>query len=506
MFTRRDVHLASIIGLGLVSVPGMSGSKQLSKDTFNAFREGAKNHPWLEIYRGIDQTSFPRTTAILEGSWPESFRGTLFRNGPAIQERLEHRYEHWFDGDGLIQKWYIDPSAGISHQAQTVATAKLLLEEEHGSHRVDAFGTHLGIEAVGSPDTLNTANTSVVYHADELYALWEGGSAYSLDDELLTTNGPKSFSIDSAGAPFSAHPRVDSTGTLWNFGVLSTANLLVLWEIKPNGKLNRATTIELDPISMPHDFIVTDTHLVILNFPFHYDRQLAGTHSFLQSHTWQSDQSTQAIVIDKNDLQTRFVVELDPQWVFHYSNGYRDKNRLVFQASQYENPNVMTEDFFEVMRGEQPQPGRHAPRLCQYEIDLITREAKQTELHSDLAGAEFPSVPRHLSSAYHSKLATLTKSSNPDSAQIFLPDTVSLVDLEKESWSSYSYPFGQIPEEHLLLSHGGEELVLGSALDWQKQTTSLNLFDANSLADGPIARATISRMMPVGFHGQFVSV
>ena len=52
-----------------------------------------------------------------------------------------------------------------------------------------------------------------------MLALWEGGSAYSIDAETLTTQGLKTWAPELKHMPFSAHPKIDPRGYMWNFGL-----------------------------------------------------------------------------------------------------------------------------------------------------------------------------------------------------------------------------------------------------------------------------------------------
>src|SRR5690606_19154699 len=38
----------------------------------------------------------------VEGPPPDALRGTMYGTGPGLFRLFEHRYRHWFDGDGLI--------------------------------------------------------------------------------------------------------------------------------------------------------------------------------------------------------------------------------------------------------------------------------------------------------------------------------------------------------------------------------------------------------------------
>ena len=101
---------------------------------------------------------------------------------------------------------------------------------------VTAFGTSMDHPApIGGPDSLNPANANAVEHAGRVLALWEGGSAYSLSPDDLTTQGPVAWRDDLRGVPLSAHPKIDAVGHLWNIG--SAGRHLVVWHIDAQGRL-----------------------------------------------------------------------------------------------------------------------------------------------------------------------------------------------------------------------------------------------------------------------------
>ncbi|MDE0508358.1 MAG: carotenoid oxygenase family protein, partial [Gammaproteobacteria bacterium] len=43
-----------------------------------------------------------------------------------------------------------------------------------------------------------------------------------------------------------------------------------------------------------------------------------------------------------------------------------------------------------------------------------------------------------------------------------------------------------------------------SAFDWSQGKQILNLFDAEAVADGPVATAELPYAIPLGLHGKFV--
>lgn len=193
-----------------------------------------------------------------------------------------------------------------------------------------------------SPDAVNAANISVLPHHGKLLALWEAGSAWEMDADNLDTKGIYAFSDNMRGVPFSAHPRVEADGTLWNFGYLSSASLLVLWHIDATGKLVKAGKVKVDPMTMPHDFVVTEKHIIVLLPPFHYETRAQG--AFIDQHQWNADQATRVVVISKQDFSVQKWLDLPAQWVFHFSNAWEDRSGTIrFQGVRYTSPDTYYE-------------------------------------------------------------------------------------------------------------------------------------------------------------------
>ena len=246
------------VGAGLMAFPMSALSRALSIDSADSyhhqFHRALQQRPWLGAYQSVKQHSYS-SQAKISGVWPADLRGTLYRNGPAQHEIGSFRYQHWFDGDGMLQAFRISDE-GVTHQAKMIATEKYIAESAAQRALYPTFGTvPPNPAAVTSPDAVNVGNISVLPHHGKLLALWEAGSAWEMDADNLDTKGIYAFSDNMRGVPFSAHPRVEADGTLWNFGYLSSASLLVLWHIDATGKLVKAGKVKVDPMTMSHDFV-----------------------------------------------------------------------------------------------------------------------------------------------------------------------------------------------------------------------------------------------------------
>jgi carotenoid cleavage dioxygenase-like enzyme len=50
---------------------------------------------------------------------------------------------------------------------------------------------------------------------DKIWALWENGSPMAMDAETLESEGFVTLKPDLKGMPFSAHPRIEADGRIW---------------------------------------------------------------------------------------------------------------------------------------------------------------------------------------------------------------------------------------------------------------------------------------------------
>ena len=438
----------------------------------------------------------------VRGRLPRDLVGTFYRNGPAHHERAGRRYRHWFDGDGMVQAFRLDGET-VDHLGRTVETAKLADEERAGRHLYLAFGTPAPEPiALRKPDQLNPANISVLHHAGELLALWEGGSAHRLDPATLATLERKIWRPDLDGVAFSAHPKVEPDGTLWNFGSEPSHGVLVLYRIDPAGGLREAATVAVEQLGMIHDFVVTRRHLVFVLPPLVYERERFGpSSSFLDVHVWRPELGTRVLVVAKDDFAERRWYELPAGFAFHFGNGWEeDDGGIRFDYCVAPDPTVMTETLRYVMRGEFRPPTAPA-RLAQ--VVLPARGAAAQTVFEPVA--EFPRVAPAVVARRHGQLYLLT--GGRDSVRL---TAVARFDAEHGFADRFDYGERFIAEEHVFVPRPGgtgetDGWLIGTALDLAAGVTVLSVFDAARLGEGPLAQATLPYPLPLGFHGTFAS-
>ena len=443
----------------------------------------------------------PLTT--LSGRLPPDLAGVLWRNGPAEHERFGHRYGHWFDGDGMVQAFTFT-GEGVSHRARILETRKRRRETAAGKRLLPAFAT-LAPETVPimAPDDMNAANTSVLAHGGRLMALWEGGSALEFDPETLAAGDFVAWRADLAGAPFSAHPKVEADGTCWNIGCVTFPRpMLLIYRIDPRGRLAAFNALPVDPLGMVHDYVVTRRHLALAIPPFvvEQERFAKGPISFLDAHAWRPELGTRVIVVDKETLAPVRRYALPAGFHFHHGNGWEEADGTIhLDLCQAADPMFAIHDLRAVMRGDWrfPSARPHYRRMA------LRRGGTATVEQVSAAAADFPRIDPRRTGLRHRALFALTGTRDGD----WPLSRIDRIDPDRGPVDGWPYPRHTIPEEHVFVPHGGTEgdgWLVGPFLDLARGAAGLSVFDARHLADGPLWQGILPYPLPLGLHGTFV--
>jgi carotenoid cleavage dioxygenase len=467
------------------------------------FARALAANPHLGGYQGIAPDALFDAEVAFEGTLPAGLEGTLYRNGPALHELGGLRYHHWFDGDGMVQAFRIG-GGRLVHRGRLVLTEKLAAEIRSGRRRRDAFGTTIAeSEPALAPDALNVANTSILAHADDVLALWEGGSAYRLAPGTLATLGPKVWRDDLKNLPFSAHPKVETNGELWNFGLDTRTSRLVLYRISPAGAVLAAAALSIPDMTMVHDFVVTSKHLLFLLPPmrFSLEKFQAGA-SFNESHEWLAGAALRVLVVEKSDLSAYRMFELPSGFVFHFGNAWEDGAGVIrFDYVRADDAHNLSVGFREIMRGAGTQ---FRPALAMHvSLELDKRRISQTPTPGSV---EFPRVDTRVVGERYRQLYHTVRLA-PAGGQLGF-DGIRRLDLDSGQTDTYRYGDRFLVEEHVFVAdrarpQEGAGWLIGTALDVDRGQTVLSVFDAMRLSAGPLAHARLPYALPLGLHGNF---
>jgi all-trans-8'-apo-beta-carotenal 15,15'-oxygenase len=498
MTDRRD-RLRQALNAALVGRAG--GSPAATDDGAVAFNRALAETPWLIGWAGRDRDAVVDDLTV-EGRMPPDLGGMFYRNGPARHEVGGLRYRHWFDGDGFVQAFRF-AHGRVSFRGRFVATAKRRAESAAGRALMPTFDTlPPGAAAMADPDAMNVANIHVLPLGDRLLALWEGGSAHDLDPDTLDTRGIHVWRPDLAGLPFSAHPKVEPDGTVWNFGLSLRDGRLWIYRIDPDGRLHSASAIDAGQRGMMHDFAVTRRHLLFLMPPFlAEDSRDPRPKAVLDRFGWHPDRPTLVLVVDKDDPTRRRRYELPPGFGFHFTNAWEEADGTIrFLFHMAADASVLTQALRRVMRGEVASFSPTRPLLA-----ALHPDGRADVIWPNAPFSEFPTVdPRVV--GLPTRHAYQVERTGTEIG--FRLNAVVRRDLAAGAEDRFDFGRDVLAEEHIVVPRPaataeGDGWLIGTVLDVARRRTAVTVFDALRLADGPVARAWLPFALPLGFHGRF---
>ena len=506
---RRELLAGLSAAAAALVLPGLAAAAPVATEGA-AFDAAVAGTPWLAPLKGVSDAGAAdgdlRCEAlVVSGRWPAELRGRFYRNGPAIFERAGQRYHHWFDGDGMVQQFTFGGGGRVSHVGRLVRTSKRLEERAAGRFLYPAFGTTIHSEAaLQGPDSMNAANTNAIEHAGRVLALWEGGSAYALDPKDLATTGPVTWKEGYEQIPFSAHPKVDAAGHLWNIGTF--ADKIVVWHIDPAGRLAGVqTTTSPYPNGMAHDVAVTDRYIVLPLPPVKMNyAAIAQGATPEQAFDFQQSEPLRILVMSKDDIAQRRIFELPAQMMFHVGNAYeRPDGSIALSYVGSRDDEFLVHGAVALVAGH--VIGDTGASMQSVVLDMNSGRASAEALPGIV---EFPRIdPRRIGRPARYVASTANWKRYPSRTGALFHG-VQLRDLATGNVDRYDYGEHTVVEEHIVVPKprgGGERdaWLVGTTFDAKRKVSVVNVIDARHVSDGPIAQATLPYWLPLGFHGNF---
>lgn len=504
---RRQLLKTLAAGTALTAVPlkGFAGqaitsSKDSLAVTKQLFDKALSSAPELIGFKGATKP-FNKTALTIEGNIPKDIQGCFYRNGAARHERAQQRYNHLFEGDGMIQAFHFE-EGNIYHQGQFVQTSKFKKEEQAGKFLYSGPDSQIqGALPVSSPDDINTANTNIISVDGKLWALWEAGSPVALSADTLQTHGVVNLGENSRfgnklkGLAFSAHPKIDPKGDIWNFG-FSPSGHIVLFHLNAKGVTQNVNMIKTNyKGAMLHDFLITHRHILIILPSLVLDRTKSG---FFGAINYDANLPMDVLVIDKDTLTLKRQYKVAPGFAFHYGNAWEEPNGTIhFDACLYRDANAL--HFMKnIMQGDQ-MAGVAPAKTTLYSL-FPDGKYKEEQLEGS---ADFPRI-------HPSKVGIRNQYlySTGSTEVEFWFDSVSRTNMGSGKVDKYVYGKDFVVEEHIPIATDENEdngYLMGTALHIPTKRTCLNIFHANDISQGPICRAWLPYHIPLGFHGNFVA-
>ena len=351
----------------------------------------------------------------------------------------------------------------------------------------------------GAPPSKNLANTAFAYHNKTLYALHEGSPPTIINLPSLDTVGPTDFEGKLSHA-FTAHPKVDQkTGEMMTYGYSFASQPFVTYSVvDKSGALVHSTPITISKPVFMHDFAVTATHTIFLDFPITLDitRAMSGGLAL----DFEPEHGSRIGVVPRygNDADVRWF-EVETGVVVHTANAWDEGDEVVLQASRSKNADIAGAGTSEGNILEENQG-----KLYEWRINLKTGEVKERTL-SDTP-CDFTRV-NDVYACYPTQYA-YAGVFNP--VRPFTFDGVMKYD--NQSGETTVYTYGE-------QRHGGEAVfapstnasaeddgyLISFVHDEAINQSECVILDARNIANGPVATLKMPFRVPYGFHAGWVS-
>ena len=470
-----------------------------------AFNQALTNNPELIGFANTPDNFSPKQLQ-LEGKIPADLQGIFYRNGPGKHERGDIRYQHLFEGDGMLQRFEI-ANGKVMHHGKFITTPKYTNEQSAEKFLYSGPDTKLAHSLpVSSSDMVNAANTNVIPVGDDLWALWEAGSPSVVDEKSLEFKQFESLGAGTKygkslkGLPFSAHPKISPNGEIWNFG-LSPSGHVVVYHLSAKGQVKNVGLINAQyKGGMLHDFLMTDKHLLLILPSLVTNPTTTG---YFRRTEFDEKLPMKVVVVSKQTLKMTKSFELPAGFAFHYGNAWEESDGTIhFDASLYPNVDVLHK-LSNVMQGQM----NHANAKSKTAFYTL-KPSGSYDMHMLDSNTEFPRVCNHLVGLKNQYLYHLSANQSSTKGHSLWSDTVSAIDTDSGKEQHYHFGHDYLVEEHVVVcpkKKEGTGYLIGTALHVPTKRTCLNVFSVENITSGPVARAWLPYHLPLGFHGNFKS-
>ncbi|MEU8124348.1 carotenoid oxygenase family protein [Spirillospora sp. NPDC049024] len=437
------------------------------------------------------------------GEIPRDLNGVYLRNGPNRQFEAPGRY-HMFDGDGMVHAVHFE-NGRARYRNRYVRTRAFQEESAAGralwtglmeNPKDNPFGnTHgLGIKDSG--------NTDVIFHRGRVLATWYlCGTPYGLDPLSLEALGAQDF-LGTFTGDMMAHNKVDEdTGELLWFDYGPDKSALRYGIIGAEGRQTHVTEVALPGPRLPHDMAVTANYTVLMDLPLVQDQQARAAGKY-------------RIFYDKS-LVSRFAVlprhgdgaadvrwfEAKPCYIYHVINAWEQGDEIVMDVCRVKNPQHQTT--FATPLSSMLAYMRLDAQLYRYRFDLATGRTHETALDDD--NIEFPSIDSRVMGRSHRYSYNMRLANEPT----LLFDGLVRFDSRTGAKQEHFFGPGRWGSEAPFAPRDGstgetDGYLVTFVNDESTGRAEVDVFDAEDITAGPVARVLLPHRVPSGFHACWV--
>ncbi|XP_031554607.1 uncharacterized protein LOC116291575 [Actinia tenebrosa] len=467
----------------------------------------------------------------IEGEIPKDLYGTLFRNGPGLNEVYGTKLKHPIDGDGMVcavtfqngRVHFKSKFVLTKHRQEETDKHSFLYPGQMGTMATGAVsGTVALLRSLmkGALPTIqfrNPSNTNSFYWGGKLLTCYETSMPYCLDPYTLETLGPDDLCGALKLKALAAHFRIDAENQLLvcislRPGFRHAKPCLAIYEFTPSWQLHQRQIHHIPGLNYAHDFLLLEDYYIFHMTPFVKStlpmvlKILAGWSSPGDHMRYYPDLPSRFVIIprktDKYDKEV-IMVDTDPCHIFHFGTAQKEGNSITFTAVCLGTNFDMTFDHKIWLSNASVSPGR----VYNFHIDLTSK--KCTRVLADHASVEFPNTHPYRHGVLGTRFNYLMANDRPGQ-NLPYRDIVKFDAKHKRRQVWYSY--GVIGEPVFVPRLGYDSSRTGDEDDGyvivqlyvpKRDVTEFCVLDAKDVGKGPLARLKLKHHIPYGFHGTF---
>lgn len=451
---------------------------------------------WTPLHEEVDTQAL---TVI--GTLPDDLAGTYIRNTENPVHQPIGRY-HPFDGDGMIHAISFD-AGRVRYRNRFVRTKGFLAEaaagralwaglaEDPARSERPGWGAHGALKDSSSTDVL-------VHNGAILSTFYQCGEGYLLDPGSLETLGTAGW-VPEHG--ISAHPKTDpQTGELLFFNYAKTHPLMQVGGVDAQGRRTWLIDVPLAGPRLPHDMAFTPQYAIVNDLPLFWDAQLLARNVHA-ARLHDGVPSRFALVPRGGLAQDIRWFEAAPTYVLHWINAFEDGDEVVLDGYFQDQP--MPPSLPDAPAGH----GRmmayldlHSmqTRMHRWRFNLRTGTTREEQLDPRII--EFGTIDQRWAGKRHRHV--WSASGEPG---WFLFNGLVHHDLASGQSETAAFGTGRFGSEapfapRLGSTREGDGYVLSFITDTIAGISECAVFDAEHIADGPVARVMLPHQISSGTH------
>lgn len=465
-------------------------------------------HPYRTGAWRPQSVEYTATHMPTVGRVPHDLNGVYLRNTENPLHPNIERY-HPFDGDGMLHCLSF-ANGEAEYRNRFVRTVGLAVEAEAGgaqwsglaespakSPRHDGWGARTRMKDASSTDV-------VVHGGLALSSFYQCGDLYQLDPRTLDDRGRASWNGKFPSAGVSAHTKVDeNTNELLFFNYETSAPYMHYGVVNDRHELVHYVPIELPGPRLPHDMAFTENYAILNDCPLFWDPDLIARGVYATK--WHPEMPTRFGIVPRRggSHEVRWF-EADPTYVLHWIN--------AFEMHDHEGEWVVLDGFFQYDPSPSIPPDADLntrlfrfldlyamdSRPYRWRFNMTTGETREGPL-SDMV-TEFGSINGTRGGRdyryYYSVVPTPGR---------FEFDGIVRNDLHTGATETYLFGDGVFGSETVMAPRPNarsedDGYLVTFVSDVNADRSECLVFDAQSVADGPICRIELPERISSGTH------